>query len=378
MLAQMLTRCGRDPGFDEPPEPGHQGDGHGGEPDRHDTPMMIQIALVAARARQHMEASPAAKPMAARNNRLSAIQLAVDTMAPELSAAAASYPRRWKNLTRTVNTAMSPPTREVKVFEVSSARHRPNGSWPGTAPMSAHASETTGSWANRKASATQPQLAPLMTSSDPAASPSTPRMAQTPISEPAPNTRLAQLIRLASASLGTSMPVALATAARSWGSSFLSCCTASTVTGSRPERWRWTRAPRAVSASSTRPAAAAARSVPTRTAIAASTAARSPSRRASGADEDARRKFLRPTSPAAERMSVSEPSAPCAMPAARSRSTVSSSSSRVASARLAWATSARTRPLCRESGHQGRVVAGPESARRVLQAPGRRRVLLPG
>ena len=57
-------------------------------------------------------------------------------------------------------------------------------------------------------------------------------MAQTPISVPMPNTRLTQLTRLASASLGTSMPVALATAARSWGSSFLSCCTASTVTGS--------------------------------------------------------------------------------------------------------------------------------------------------
>ena len=47
-------------------------------------------------------------------------------------------------------------------------------------------------------------------------------MAQTPISVPRPNTRLTQLTRLASASLGTSMPAALATAVRSRGSRPLS------------------------------------------------------------------------------------------------------------------------------------------------------------
>ena len=63
--------------------------------------------------------------METRNSRLLAIQLAVDAMAPELTAVAASYPLRWKNLTRSANTAASPPTSAVKVFDVSSARHRP-------------------------------------------------------------------------------------------------------------------------------------------------------------------------------------------------------------------------------------------------------------
>ena len=39
-------------------------------------------------------------------------------------------------------------------------------------------------------------------------------IAQMPISVPTPNTRLTQLTRFASVSLGTSMPAALATAAR--------------------------------------------------------------------------------------------------------------------------------------------------------------------
>ena len=58
-------------------------------------------------------------------------------MAPALTAAAASYPCRWKNLTRTAKTATSPPTSAVKVLEVSSATQRPNGSWPVAAPSSA-------------------------------------------------------------------------------------------------------------------------------------------------------------------------------------------------------------------------------------------------
>ena len=43
-------------------------------------------------------------------------------------------------------------------------------------------------------------------------------IAQIPMSVPMPNTRLTQLIRFGSASLGTSMPAALAAAARSRGS----------------------------------------------------------------------------------------------------------------------------------------------------------------
>jgi hypothetical protein len=49
-----------------------------------------------------------------------------------------------------------------------------------------------------------------MTSSDALTSARTPMMAQTPISVPMPKIRLTQLIRLASASLGTSMAVASA------------------------------------------------------------------------------------------------------------------------------------------------------------------------
>ena len=48
-------------------------------------------------------------------------------------------------------------------------------------------------------------------------------MAHMPMTVPMPNTRLTQLIRLASASLGTSMAVASATAARSSASKSLCC-----------------------------------------------------------------------------------------------------------------------------------------------------------
>ena len=52
-------------------------------------------------------------------------------------------------------------------------------------------------------SATHPQLAPLMASRESPAPDSTPMIAQIPISEPTANSRLAQLTRLASASVGT-------------------------------------------------------------------------------------------------------------------------------------------------------------------------------
>src|SRR5690348_11817282 len=128
--------------------------------------------------------------METRNSTVFTVQLEVDAMAPELIAASASDPWRWKNLTRTANTAALPPTSAVKVLEVSSAMHRPNGSWPGTEPVTAHASATIGSCASTNVSATQPQLAPLMTSSDWPTSASTPMIAQIPISVPIPNTRL--------------------------------------------------------------------------------------------------------------------------------------------------------------------------------------------
>ena len=109
---------------------------------------------------------PAANGRAIKNSRPLTVQLAVVAIAPELTAAVASYPWRWKNLTRTAKTAASPPTSAVKVLEVSSAMQRPKGAGRWTAPSSAQPSATTGSWANTNVSATHPQLAPLMASSD--------------------------------------------------------------------------------------------------------------------------------------------------------------------------------------------------------------------
>jgi len=120
--------------------------------------------------------------------------------------------------TRSAKTATLPPTSAVKVFEVSSATHRPYGSWPVAAPSSAQPSAATGSWAKTNASATHPQLAPLMASRESPASDSTPMISQIPSSEPTANSRLGQLTRLASASLGTSMPALAAMASRSRGS----------------------------------------------------------------------------------------------------------------------------------------------------------------
>ena len=221
------------------------------------------------------------------------------------------------------------------------------------APSSAQPSATTGSWANRNVSATHPQLAPLMASRESPAPERIPMIAQMPISEPTANSRLGQLTRLASASLGTSMPAPAATAPRSWGSRSLWCWSAATVTGSSAERCRCTRAARAVSASSTRAAAAAVRSAPARTAIAPSAAARSPSRRPAGAEADARRKS-RTQMPRSDTMMVSPPSAPWAMRASRSRSTASRISSRVASARPAPS-------ACDRAGPSGTLVTSAAS-----------------
>ena len=189
-------------------------------------------------------------------------------------------------------------------------------------------------------SATHPQLAPLIAARESPASARTPMISQMPTSEPTANSRLAQLTRLASASFGTSMPVPAATAARSWASRSFWCLSAATVIGSSAERCRCTRAPRAVSASSTRTAAAAVRSAPARTAIAPRRAAMSSSSRSAGAPADARRKS-RMQVPRPDTRMVSPPRAPCAMPMSRSRSTARSISSRVPSVRSSPVVSAR-------------------------------------
>ena len=113
---------------------GHQGDQRGGDPAARMTARMIQTAVWWPPEPDGAWKDPAAKGKAIRNSRPLTVQLAVVAIAPALTAAAASYPWRWKNLTRTAKTATSPPTSAVKVFDVSSATQRPNGSWPVAAP----------------------------------------------------------------------------------------------------------------------------------------------------------------------------------------------------------------------------------------------------
>ena len=98
--------------------------------------------------------SPTAKGRHTRNSAPLTTQLAVPAMAPELMAAGASRPWRWKKRTRTPKTAASPPTNDVKRLDVSRATQRPKGSGPMTAPVRAQAPVTTGSWPRTKAAAT--------------------------------------------------------------------------------------------------------------------------------------------------------------------------------------------------------------------------------
>ena len=58
------------------------------------TPTTIQITVWFPPELAGTWKSPAAKPMETRNSRPLAAQLAVDAMAPELTAATASYPLR--------------------------------------------------------------------------------------------------------------------------------------------------------------------------------------------------------------------------------------------------------------------------------------------
>src|SRR6516165_3931541 len=214
----MFSRCGRIWRAGQPPQPGHQGGqcgvDPGGDDDREDDP---DRSGVATGTRRGLEGTGGERDRD-EDSRPLTVQLAVVAMAPALTAASASYPWRWKNLTRTAKTATSPPTSAMKTFDVSRATHRPNGSGPVAAPSSAQPSGTTGSVARTNVSATQPQLAPLMASRELPAPDSTPMISQIPISEPTANSRLAQLTRLASASSGTSMPAPAATASRSRGS----------------------------------------------------------------------------------------------------------------------------------------------------------------
>jgi len=104
----------------------------------------------------------------------------VPAIAPELMAAGASSPWRWKKRTRTPKTAASPPTNDVNMLEVSRATHRPKGSGADTAPVRAQAPVTTGSCPSTKAAATQPHAAPRMTLSEAAASVRTPMISHRP------------------------------------------------------------------------------------------------------------------------------------------------------------------------------------------------------
>ena len=128
------------------------------------TARMIQTAVELLPEPDEAWKALAANGIEMRNSRPLTVQLAVVAIAPALTAASASYPWRWKNLTRSAKTATSPPTSAVKMLEVSSATHRPNGIWPTAAPVSAQPSGTTGSVAKTNVRATQPQLAPLMAS----------------------------------------------------------------------------------------------------------------------------------------------------------------------------------------------------------------------
>jgi hypothetical protein len=92
------------------------------------TARMIQTAVDLPPELEEAWKALAANGMEMRNSRPLTVQLAAVAIAPALTAASASYPCRWKNLTRTAKTATSPPTSATKMFEVSSATHRPNGS----------------------------------------------------------------------------------------------------------------------------------------------------------------------------------------------------------------------------------------------------------
>ena len=191
-LAQMFTRCGRILRLTRRRSLGTRAISAAAIPAVRTTARMTQTAAWWPPEPDGAWKVPAANGMAMRNSRPLTVQLAVVAMTPALTAASATYPWRWKNLTRTAKTATSPPTSAVKVFEVSSATQRPNGSWPAAAPSSAQPSATTGSWANRNVSATHPQLAPLMASREspaperiPMSSPSRPHSQSSPAGDDA-------------------------------------------------------------------------------------------------------------------------------------------------------------------------------------------------
>ncbi len=206
------------------------------------------------------------------------------------------------------------------MLDISSATQRPKGMGPSTAPVSAQAPVTTGSCARTKAAATQPHAAPRMTLKDPEASVSTPMMSHNPTRLPMTISRLGQLMRLASTSLGTSTPAAFARSSRNPFRKPFCGRVMRSVSGSRVERCKRVRTAWMVSVSSTRHVAATARSVPTTAAAAATAAARSRSVRVAGAEEEARRKS-RSSGPCAVTTTVSGLNAPCEIPARHSTTT---------------------------------------------------------
>ena len=132
--------------------------------------------------------------------------------------------------------------------------------------------------------------------------------------------RLGQLMRLASTSLGTSTPAPAASDSRSVLENPFWPFTMRAVSGSNVERCKRVRTVSIDAVSSTRQVAATARSTPTTAASAATAAATSREVRVGGAEDEARRKS-RSTGPVAVTTTVSGLSAPCAIPAARSTST---------------------------------------------------------
>ena len=118
-------------------------------------------------------------------------------------------------------TAAVPPASALKLLAISRASTRTNGSSPATLPMSSTADPAKASWARMNAAMTHSQSAPMIVSNDCVTSMSTPISAQPPISVPTIRIRFVQLIRRGSASLGSSIDLALAACSRTWSSSFL-------------------------------------------------------------------------------------------------------------------------------------------------------------
>ncbi len=264
MRLRLLARQSPDPG-DQRDHRDDDGDGEDADEDDPDD-VLVPAALGWSTVR---EKSPTANGRQTMNRTPLTTQLAVPAMAPELIAAGASSPWRWKNRTRTPNTAASPPTKEVNMFDVSRATQRPNGSGPMTAPVSAQAPVTTGSWPEDEGGGHPRQGGAADDASDPDASVRTPMISHSPTMLPMTINKLGQLIRFASTSFGTSTPAAVASDSRRVFKNPFCVRAMRSVSGSSVERCRRVRTAWIVAVSRTRQVAATARSTPTTTAAAA-------------------------------------------------------------------------------------------------------------